>query len=80
MLAHYFGAQVAREVALAGNEIDPERALEWGMVTDVAPEPEVEDRARSLLDRLVEFDSEAYRITKDALRFDATPSDFEDYP
>lgn len=80
MLEHYFGAQVAKEIALAGNEISPQRALEWGMVTDVVPESEVEERARSLLDRLVEFDSDAYRVTKEALRFDAGPSDFDDYP
>ena len=80
ILEYYFGAQIAREVALAGDEISPQRALEWGMVTDVVPGSEVEERARSLLDRLVDFDAEAYRVTKDALRFDAAPADFDDYP
>ena len=80
MLEHYFGAQVAKEIALAGNEISPQRALEWGMVTDVVAESEVEERARSVLDELVDFDPDAYRVTKEALRFDAGPADFEDYP
>lgn len=80
MLEHYFGAQVAKEIALAGNEIPPQRALEWGMVTDVVPEYKVEERAESLLERLVDYEPGAYRVTKEALSFDAQPADFDNYP
>jgi enoyl-CoA hydratase/carnithine racemase len=80
MLKHYFGAQIAKEIALAGNEILPEQALEWGMVTDIVPDSEVEDYAWSLLERLVDYDSNAYRMTKEALSFGAEPTDFDSYP
>jgi enoyl-CoA hydratase len=80
MLEHRFGAQVAKEIALAGREIDPERALEWGIATDVVPGGEAEPRATALLDDLAGHEAGAYRATKAALTFEADPEAFENYP
>lgn len=80
MLEHYYGAQAAKEIALAGRQIEPQRALELGMAYDVVPEAEVEERAFSLLEELSEYDHDAFEVTKEELSFTASPSDFSNYP
>lgn len=44
------GRRVAAELALTGEPIDPARAKQVGLVTDVVPEDAVEGRARELLE------------------------------
>jgi enoyl-CoA hydratase/carnithine racemase len=80
MLAQTFGANVAREIALRGESISPERALEWGVVSEVVPSDDVEPTARDLLETLVGYDPTVYERTKNALQFDGAPGDFENYP
>lgn len=80
MLETAVGGNVAREIALKGDAIPPERALEWGIVSDVVPEANVEDRARELLDQLVDYDPAAYAKTKEVLRSGIERDDFENYP
>ncbi len=80
MLREAVGSNVAREIALRGEQIPPERALEWGVVSEVVPSDEVDAAARDLLETLVGYDPEVYARTKDALAFDASPADFENHP
>lgn len=80
MLKSAFGTNVAREIALRGEEIPPERALEWGIVSDVVPTDAVEDRARELVELLAGYDPAAYEHTKGALSFEGAPEDFGNYP
>lgn len=80
MLKADFGAQVAREIALHGERIPPEQALEWGIVSDVVPSDEVEDQATDLVETLAEYDAGAYEHTKAALRFQGSPDDYDNYP
>lgn len=80
MLKHALGANIAREIALRGEEIPPERALEWGVVSDVVSSDAVDERAHELVTTLAEYDDAAYKHTKAALSFDGSPADFENYP
>lgn len=52
------GRRVATELLLTGENIDPARAEEVGLATDVVPEADVEDRARELLATVGENDAE----------------------
>lgn len=80
MLEKAAGGNVAREIALRGDEIPPERALEWGLVTDVVPEAEVEATARELAVQLADYEPTAYSKTKEALSFDGSLEEFDNYP
>lgn len=80
MLKDTVGSNVAREIALRGESIPPERALGWGIVSEVVPSDEVERAARDLVETLVGYDPAVYERTKAALRFEESPDDFENYP
>lgn len=80
MLEVAVGGNVAREIALKGDTIPPKQALEWGIVSDIVPEAEVEDHARELVHQLSGYDSTAYAKTKETLGFDLELEDFENYP
>lgn len=80
MLRESVGANVAREIALKGDLIPPERALEWGIVSEMVPENEVQERARELTEQLSEYEPAVYKKTKRALQFEYGPDDFENYP
>lgn len=80
MLEATVGNQIAREIALRGDAIQPEQALAWGLVSDVVPEADVDARARELLDQLTDYDSTAYAKTKEVLRFEVDRDEFEQYP
>lgn len=74
------GSNVAREIALKGTPIKPQQAREWGIVSEVVPEEDVESRARELCEDLSRYDKTAYEKTKQALVFEGSPGDFERYP
>lgn len=48
-LAEYVGPRVAKEIALVGAELDPERLVQVGLANAVVAEGEVEDAARELV-------------------------------
>lgn len=52
------GRRVAAEMALTGDPVDPRRAYELGLVTDVVPEADVRSRAREILETVAEHDEE----------------------
>jgi enoyl-CoA hydratase/carnithine racemase len=80
MIADQTSKNIAREIALAGNSISPEQALQWGLVTQVVPESKVESEARELLNELASYDSTCYQKTKESLAFSRDVSEFENYP
>lgn len=55
-VAEYVGPRVAKEIMMTGDSIDPEHAYELGLVNDVVPEAEVENRARELLEQIASHD------------------------
>lgn len=80
MLDEAVGGNVAREIALKGDSIPPQRCLAWGIVSDVVSEENVEDYAIETLDRLIEYDQVTYAKTKEMLRFEIDLNTFENYP
>ena len=60
------GTRAAREIALTGEPLAPERARELGVANRVAPEDEVEPSARDLLETIAEHDSDTVAELKDA--------------
>jgi enoyl-CoA hydratase/carnithine racemase len=70
MLLHAHGAQVAREVVLKSNPIDPQRALELGLVTEVVPEEEVESTADELVKELSNYENKIVEDIIKVLRYD----------
>lgn len=53
-LPRLVGLARAKELVLTGEPIDPEEAERIGLVTEVCPDSEVDDRARAFADRLAE--------------------------
>lgn len=58
LLPEVAGRRVAAELALTGEPIDPARAKDVGLATDVVPEDAVEARARDLLETVCGHDPE----------------------
>lgn len=50
------GERAALEIAVHGQPIDPHRAHDLGLVNDVVPDDEVQDRAREMLEEIAEYD------------------------
>lgn len=67
-IAEFVGPRVAKEIAMTGEPIAPQRAYELGLVNDVVPEERVEDRARELLESVVEHDNDILRNFVEASR------------
>lgn len=80
LLTHLFGAQVAREVVLKGDPIDPSRAHELGLVADVVPEADVDDTARALADQLAEYDPTVVEMIQESIIFEYDPDEHIGYP
>lgn len=57
-LAELVGPRVAKEIALTGRELDPERLHAVGLVNDVVPEDEVEETARELVTEVAGYNTE----------------------
>lgn len=80
LLHHNHDGQVAREVTLKSDRIEPERALELGLVTDVVPEDEVDPTARALVEQLAGYDDTVVEMVKESLEFEFDPEDHVGYP
>lgn len=57
-IAAHVGDRAAVEIAVHGQPIDPHRAHELGLVTEVVPDEDVETRAREILAEIVEYDTD----------------------
>ncbi|SDK16543.1 enoyl-CoA hydratase/isomerase family protein [Natronorubrum texcoconense] len=60
------GTRVAKEIALTGEPVAPERARELGIANRVVPNDEVEAGARKLVGKIAENDADAVRKLKSA--------------
>lgn len=63
------GPKLAKEIVLTGDPVAPERAHELGLVTDVVPTADVEERAYELVERVGSHDAEAVENTKALLTY-----------
>ncbi|MFB6171661.1 MAG: enoyl-CoA hydratase/isomerase family protein [Haloarculaceae archaeon] len=57
-LAEYVGPRVAKEIALTGRELDPDRLAALGLVNAVVPGDEVEATAHDLLAEIAGYDAD----------------------
>lgn len=57
-LTQLVGLRAAKEIAMTGEAIPPERALNLGLVNDVVPESEVDETARNLAADLAKYDAD----------------------
>lgn len=58
LLANHVSPRVAKEIALTGRELDPDRLHDLGLVNAVVPEDEVEETARDLLAEVAGYDAD----------------------
>ncbi|MCB5907449.1 enoyl-CoA hydratase/isomerase family protein [Streptomyces pinistramenti] len=63
-LPELVGESVAKQVLLAGRNLDAQAALVAGLVIDVVPAPQLSDAAHALLDRMARSSAAALRLTK----------------
>jgi 2-(1,2-epoxy-1,2-dihydrophenyl)acetyl-CoA isomerase len=64
LLAQIIGIGRALHMALTGDRIDAETALQWGLVTEVCDDDQLLDRARALADKLAAKPPLALRFIK----------------
>lgn len=67
-LAQLVGLGRARDLVLGGLELDAERALAWGLVTEVAPHGELADRVAAHVERIARRSPDAYAVAKRVLQ------------
>ena len=65
-LERIVGTRAAKEIALTGDAIDPDRARELGLANRVVAEDDVEDAARELVGGIAEHESAVVRELKSA--------------
>ncbi|GGJ03294.1 putative enoyl-CoA hydratase/isomerase [Streptomyces brasiliensis] len=63
-LPELVGESVAKQVLLAGRNLDAQAALAAGLVLDVVPAEKLLDEAHALLDRMARSSATALRLTK----------------
>ncbi|MEV7289526.1 enoyl-CoA hydratase/isomerase family protein [Streptomyces sp. NPDC093252] len=63
-LPELVGESVAKQILLAGRNLDAARALAVGLVMDVVPAAELLERAHAVLDRMARSSALALRLTK----------------
>jgi enoyl-CoA hydratase/carnithine racemase len=68
LLPRIVGFSKACELALTGDMIDAQEALRCGLVSQVVPDAELPDRARSIAERIAANPPHAVRMTKRLLR------------
>lgn len=68
LLPRVIGMPKASLMALTGDMIDAQKALEWGLVTEVVADDELQDAALALAGRIASNPSHALRLTKRLLR------------
>lgn len=64
LLPELVGESVAKQVLLAGRNLDAQAALATGLVIDVVPAAELLAQAHALLDRMARSSASALRLTK----------------
>jgi enoyl-CoA hydratase/carnithine racemase len=65
-LTQLVGLRAAKEIAMTGDPIEPQRAHNLGLVNDVVPEPEVDEAAHDLAAQLAEYETDLLRRSKAA--------------
>lgn len=63
-MAELVGKKRSMELALTGEPIDAETALEWGLVNRVVPRSELTDAVSAFVDGVVRSPKESIRLTK----------------
>lgn len=63
-LPELVGSSIAKQVLLAGRNLDADAALAAGLVVDVVPARQLLDEAHALLDRMARSSATALRLTK----------------
>ncbi|MBE4739055.1 MULTISPECIES: enoyl-CoA hydratase/isomerase family protein [Streptomyces] len=63
-LPELVGSSIAKQVLLAGRNLDADAALAAGLVVDVVPARRLLDEAHALLDRMARSSATALRLTK----------------
>ncbi|MBE4772012.1 enoyl-CoA hydratase/isomerase family protein [Streptomyces caniscabiei] len=63
-LPELVGSSIAKQVLLAGRNLDADAALAAGLVIDVVPARQLLDEAHALLDRMARSSATALRLTK----------------
>lgn len=76
-LPRMVGSSVASELLLTGRFLGAERALALGLVSAVAPLPELQDQAHALVDDMLNTSPLGLRLTKDALGLAVDASSLE---
>jgi 2-(1,2-epoxy-1,2-dihydrophenyl)acetyl-CoA isomerase len=71
-LPRFVGYTKALEMAMSGDVVDAQTALELGLVNKVVPHDQLMDEARALAQRFAEGPTKAYGLTKKTMRFGAT--------
>ena len=66
-IARNVGRKRAAEMALSGDIIDAQTALEWGLVNRVVPTPQLDSATADLLERVTRGSAESKGIGKQAL-------------
>jgi 2-(1,2-epoxy-1,2-dihydrophenyl)acetyl-CoA isomerase len=61
------GKARAFQMAMLGERIDPQRALDWGLINEVYPDDRLMDEANALVERLAAGPTRSYAGTKRAL-------------
>lgn len=68
LLPRVIGMPKASIMALTGDMIDADKALDWGLVTEVVPEEELQQAAYDLAQRIASNPAHSLRLTKRLLR------------
>ncbi|RRO14137.1 crotonase/enoyl-CoA hydratase family protein [Saccharopolyspora rhizosphaerae] len=68
LLTQAVGPQRAAEMALTGDRVDAQKALEWGLVAHVVEPEELLDEARALAERVAKNPPHATRMAKRLLK------------
>ncbi len=64
LLQRVIGYARAAELTFTGEQIDAQKALAWGLVSDVAPDADLMARARALAERIAANPPHAVRMSK----------------
>jgi enoyl-CoA hydratase/carnithine racemase len=67
MLAEIVGVRAAKDIAMTGEPITPERAHNLGLVSELVPEATVDDAAQELAAELANYDDDIIREMKDTV-------------
>lgn len=72
LLPRLAGLRTATELVFTGEPFPAEEAAKMDLVNDVVPPDEIDDQCRHLTTKLAKGPTQAYKLSKDALRVGAT--------